>query len=108
MTQKQKIESLKRRINQIGKKGKANLANVAELKIKFDAMGIRFCEKCGRSGELTFAHRTTRQHISTKEEMQAVVRICLECHIRIEGKPNMTEIVDGIIANRMDLSFVSA
>lgn len=96
-------------MRRLGKKGAANLKNIAALKIKFNSLGICFCELCGKaSNELTFAHRTTRQHIRSQDDMEAVARLCLVCHIAIEGKPYMTEYIDRIIDNRIDRSFEAA
>lgn len=91
-----------------GRKGKANDKNVAKLRKLFDALGINYCERCSSTIGLTFAHRFTRQFVKTQEEMETVARICLVCHIAIEGKPDMKEIIDGLIETRDDRIYQSA
>jgi hypothetical protein len=86
-----------------GKKMIADSKNVAKLTKKFDALGINYCERCSSTiHRLTFAHRFTRQFVKTQDEMETVARICLPCHIAIEGKPDMAEIIDSLIATRDD------
>lgn len=81
----------------------ADSKNVAKLRKIFDAAGINYCERCSSTTHrLTFAHRFTRQFIKTQEEMETVARICLPCHIAIEGKPWMKEEIDRLIASRDD------
>lgn len=92
--------------NYRGKKSIANEKNVAKLTKMFNELGIRYCERCSSTIGLTFAHRFTRQHIKTQEEMETVARICLVCHIEIEGKPDMKKIIDGLIERRNDRLYV--
>lgn len=85
----------------IGKKMKADKKNVAKLTQLFLSMGINYCERCSSTTGLTFAHRMTRQHMrGNQKEYETVARICLKCHIEIEGKPDMKEIIDELIASR--------
>jgi hypothetical protein len=86
----------------LGKKGKADAKNRLYLNKLFTKLGIDYCERCGSRIRLTFAHRFTRQHCNTVDEMRHVARICLKCHMEIEGTPTMTEEVDRLIDSRDD------
>lgn len=56
----------------------------AELKKDFDRMGIRHCEGCGSTFNLSFAHRLKRRFIVTEDELRQVALLCVPCHQTIE------------------------
>lgn len=90
----------KNRIKQIGKIGKRNINANKILKEKFEELEICWCEKCGRSDlPLTNAHRhkrdwyypVERQHLLY--DINQVLRLCIGCHIEIEGNTEKTELL---------------
>lgn len=89
-------------IKRLGKKGKANAKNVRELKKIFSDMNVTFCENCGTTEALSFAHSLKRRHIHSEELMKEVACLCLKCHMAIEARPEseMTRFIRNIIANR--------
>jgi hypothetical protein len=93
-------------LNRIGRKGKLNKANNAELKKQFIAMGITTCELnlmgCMRNTMLSFAHSKKRRHFETAEDWTEALLSCTKCHEFIEhlGESKMTEIVRDVISRR--------
>src|SRR5690348_4691898 len=65
----------------------------AELEAWFDEQGIRWCERCGRSGiRLDISHGRKRRFLITREAYFFAARLCRACHIWAEfgkepGKP---------------------
>ena len=52
----------------------------AKLKKRFAEMGITFCEKCGTTFNLSFAHRLKRRFITNEAELMTVALLCIPCH----------------------------
>ena len=80
----------------------------AKLKKRFYAMGITFCEMCGRTDFLSFAHRLKRRFITTDEELEMVALLCMDnpqgkgCHNKLEHSSHeeMFERITEIIRTR--------
>jgi hypothetical protein len=85
-----------------GRKSKAWDKTRAELKKRFEKQGITFCESCGSSFGLTFAHRLKRRFITTPEELYLVALLCLPCHQAVEVLPHeeMYRVITELIENR--------
>jgi hypothetical protein len=85
-----------------GKKAKANAKNNRELKKIFENLGISWCEECGSTFHLTYAHSMKRRFIQTDQQMKEVALLCLNCHDRIEHLPHseMYQKITEIIALR--------
>ena len=70
--------------------------NAEALKINkenFGKKGITYCESCGVSFGLSFAHRQKRRHYRTVKELtdyNEVIVLCLREHEIIEKSPEKT------------------
>lgn len=87
-------------LKKIGKIGLRNLEANRILKEKFEELGIYWCEKCGRSDlPLTNAHRHKRDWYYPEErqhllyDINQVLKLCLGCHIEIEGNVEKTDLL---------------
>jgi hypothetical protein len=89
-------------MRRFGKRGAAWNRVRASLKRDFDKLGIRFCENCGSTFNLSFAHRKKRRFITTEDELKCVALLCQICHEFIEysGHDRMFETITRIIENR--------
>lgn len=80
----------------------------AEIKIEFERRGIVFCEMCGRTSSLSFAHRYKRRFITDEDELRMVALLCMDdadqkgCHNKLEhaGHEVMFDKITEIIATR--------
>lgn len=96
----------RKRLNPIGKKGKAWIDARAQLKIEFENhFGITACELryrgCAYDDYLGFAHAAKRRKL-TPEDLDHVILACNFCHDQIEIKSpeEMKRIVDAICRER--------
>lgn len=91
------------KIKTIGKKTQAWTDARNELKIEFELMGITSCELgyegCWRTKALGFAHAKKRNDL-LEGELKIVALLCNICHDKIEGKPDMEQIVLDVINER--------
>lgn len=82
-----------------------------EIIPQFELWGIRYCElkfedRCVTYMYLGFAHTKKRRNITTPEDLRRVVLACQPCHDIVEYHckeytgMDMTEYLDGVIANR--------
>lgn len=74
------------------------------LKAKFFHAGITECELrlnkiCWKDNALSFAHSKKRRKM-TEDDIKEVALLCQPCHLEIEYKPEMENIIKGIIAAR--------
>jgi hypothetical protein len=63
-------------------------------KANFEKRGITWCESCGTSEGLTFAHRQKRRHYRTVEELtdyNDVILLCMREHQIIEKSKKLTD-----------------
>src|SRR5687768_6910583 len=92
-----------KRLKARGEKVEAWEATRAALVQRFQAAGITTCELryegCWRNNALSFAHSKKRRYITSQEDLEAVCLCCLNCHGKIEFRPDMYEIVQGVIAS---------
>lgn len=74
----------------------------ARVKKEFFEAGRTFCELCGSTFDLTFAHRLKRRFINDPQELATVALLCLTCHQQIEILPHdeMYRIVTNIVEKR--------
>lgn len=80
----------------------------ASLKREFAEKGITYCEICGKSDYLSFAHRLKRRYITDEDELRMVALLCMDspngkgCHTLLEhGRSEvMFEVITEIINNR--------
>lgn len=81
----------------------------AKLKVRFENLGITFCEKCGSSFNLRFGHRYKRRFINTLEELEMVALLCERCDTDLEygGHERLYWEITKIIEQRVE-STVSA
>jgi len=66
------------------------------LKDKFEGMGVRYCEWCGTSSFLSFAHKFKRRHMNSVEELSDinnVLLLCVPCHQKIEFDKELSEML---------------
>lgn len=61
----------------------------ARLKKTFENLGITFCEICGSTFNLSFAHSKKRRFITSEAELTEVCLICIPCHQEIETLPHV-------------------
>ena len=82
-------------MRRIGKIGRINIKANKQLKELFYENEITFCEMCGTTWGLTFAHRHKRIWYRSKPELLSdanqVLLLCLECHQKLEADPKLTE-----------------
>lgn len=83
--------------------------NAEALKINkenFAKKGITYCESCGVSFGLTFAHKKKRRHYRTVKELtdyNEVIVLCLREHEIIEKSPEKTrELFDRLRPSRQE------
>lgn len=70
-----------------GRKTKQWNKTRAELKKQFAEMNITFCENCGSTFGLSFAHSKKRRHIQG-DEIREVALLCVNpCHLEFEALP---------------------
>lgn len=83
----------------------------AKLKIRFERIGITYCEKCGGKFALGFAHAVKRRKLSkfaqigAPDHIETVTLLCNPCHDGIElGKSpeHMLQAVMSIIHARKE------
>jgi hypothetical protein len=93
-------------LNKIGKKTRASLDAVAEMKLEYAAVGITECEIkfpkiCWRNNALSFAHLKKRRKLS-KEDIKKTVLACIPCHDTVEIWPaeEMEQFLQDIINKR--------
>ena len=74
----------------------------AELKGKFESMGVTRCELCYGTFGLSFAHSKKRRFIQTEEDWREVALLCQPCHEKIEfsGHEEMYNAITKIIGGR--------
>lgn len=82
-----------------GKKSKAWDNARRKLKRIFENSDRTFCESCGSTFGLTFAHRLKRRFITTDAELLYVACLCLDCHNAVETLPH-EQMYDRITAIR--------
>lgn len=74
-----------------------------ELKARFERAGITHCELryegCWHNNALSFAHSKKRRKIEG-DELSETCLCCVPCHMILENKKDMTEIVRSVIARR--------
>ena len=79
----------------MGKITRLNQKANKRLKEQFENLGVTYCEKCGSTFGLTFAHRHKRIWYRDQPEklwdMSEVLLLCLKCHQDIEYNKNLTE-----------------
>jgi hypothetical protein len=94
-----------KRMNTLGKKGKAWAKVRREIKPEHERIGNVTCELrlvgCWINNALTWAHPKKRRH-TTHKELPVVILACAPCHDKIEvlGEPKMRRIVNRIIRER--------
>jgi hypothetical protein len=90
-----------KRTRKISKVDKWNKVR-AELKKEFERLGVTYCEMCGGSFALSFAHSLKRRFITTDEQLREVALLCQACHTQVEhsGHENMRDAITRIILNR--------
>ena len=83
--------------------------NAEALKINkenFGKKGITYCESCGVSFGLSFAHKKKRRHYKTVKELtdyNEVIVLCLREHEIIEKSPEKTkELFDRLRPSRQE------
>lgn len=91
-------------VNKSGKKTKTWVEVRDMLKARFYHAGIRECELrlkdiCWKDNALSFAHSKKRRKM-TEEDITEVALLCQPCHLEIEYKPDMENIIKGIISTR--------
>lgn len=101
-----KQKKLPKPLNRMGKKTIAWKETREEIKPKFFAAGITSCEIkrpkiCWGKNALTFAHPDKRKNIKP-DELHIVVLACTPCHIWIEPRKDMPEIIARIIKARKE------
>ena len=100
-----KLNKEKKPIRKIGKKGRASLSAVAQMKVDFKKMGIVSCEvrfdPCWDTQALSFAHPDKRRFLKP-EDLTTAILACVPCHTIIEQWPRekMRAFVMEIIAKR--------
>ncbi len=98
-------KKVKKSIRKIGKKGRASLDAVAQMKVKFQEMGILTCEvrfpSCWGTQGLGFAHAKKRRKLKLEDLMTAILS-CNFCHSIFEVWPaeKMEKLVMDIIRKR--------
>jgi 5-methylcytosine-specific restriction endonuclease McrA len=71
----------------MGKRTEWNKEANKILKDKFEGAGITFCEVCGSTNFLTYAHKLKRRHMNSVEELSDinnVLLLCVTCHQKQE------------------------
>lgn len=97
-----------RPINKIGKKGRASLDAVKEMKKESQRLGITTCEAklepCWRNNALSYGHPDKRRFLKP-EDLTKGILICIPCHQIIEVWPRekMRNFVNDIISKRPKL-----
>jgi len=86
----------------MGKKTNKWNAVRAELKKKFESMGVTRCEVCYGTFALSFAHSKKRRFLQTEEDWREVALLCQPCHEKIEfsGHEEMYNAIIKIIGDR--------
>lgn len=62
-----------------------------KLKERFERAGQLVCEICGGTFGLSFAHRSKRRFITTKEELEVAALLCQLCHTDLDEKAGHEE-----------------
>lgn len=85
-----------------GKKTAAWESTRAKLKVRFFNIGLTYCELCGSTFALSFAHSLKRNDIKTQEQLEECVLLCQGCHRLLEdgNKYEMHRRILEIIAAR--------
>ncbi len=100
----EKRKKVKKRLKATGDKTDAWANTRAELVVRFEAAGVTSCELkwegCWRNNALSFAHSKKRRYIASQEELEIVALLCQKCHHAVEYSPNMTVIIERVIASR--------
>lgn len=78
----------------MGRRTAMNTEALAINKANFAKLGVTYCESCGTTSGLTFAHKKKRRHYRTVEELtdyNEVIVLCMYEHQLAEKSKRLTE-----------------